>query len=103
MGKNGIAPLGYGAASFNTNINYGTNESNKYVISYFRKEFRLQSPSSIDSFVIDIDRTDSVALFNGEEVFRDDYLSPNAGYRTLASNDLSKKREILVFQSPFRY
>ena len=37
FGKNGIAPLGYGAASFNTNINYGTNESNKYVTSYFRK------------------------------------------------------------------
>ena len=102
--KNGIAPLGYGAASFNTNINYGTNESNKYVTSYFRKEFRLQSPSSIDSFVIDIDRTDSVAIYlNGEEVFRDDYLSPNAGYRTLASNDLIEEEKILVFQSPFRY
>ena len=100
-GKNGIAPLGYGSTSFNTNINYGPNESNKYVTSYFRKEFRLQSPSSIDSFVIDIDRTDSVAIYlNGEEVFRDDFLSPNAGYRTLASNDLIEEERNISISVP---
>ena len=87
--KKGKAPLGYGLSSLNTVINFGPNSNNKYVTTYFRRDFTIRDPSSIDSFVIDIDRTDSCALYvNGVEVYRDGSLIKNANFRTLASNDL---------------
>ena len=87
--KTGQAPLGYGLPSLNTVINFGPSANNKYVTTYFRRDFTIRSPSSIDSFVIDIDRTDSCALYvNGVEVYRDENLIKNANFRTLASNDL---------------
>ena len=87
--KTGQAPLGYGLTGLNTVINFGPSANNKYVTTYFRRDFTIRSPLSIDSFVIDIDRTDSCALYvNGIEVYRDESLIKNANYRTLASNDL---------------
>ena len=76
-------------AGLNTVTNFGPSANNKYVTTYFRRDFTIRSPSSIDSFVIDIDRTDSCALYvNGVEVYRDESLIKNANFRTLASNDL---------------
>ena len=87
--RTGQAPLGYGLAGLNTVINFGPSANNKYVTTYFRRDFTIRSPASIDSFIIDIDRTDSCALYvNGVEVYRDESLIKNANYRTLASNDL---------------
>ena len=87
--KKGKAPLGYGLPSLNTDISFGPSSNNKYVTTYFRRDFTIRDPSSIDSFVIDIDRTDSCALYvNGVEVYRDGNLIKNANFRTLASNDL---------------
>ena len=87
--KKGKAPLGYGLSSLNTIINFGPSSNNKYVTTYFRRDFTIRDPASIDSFVIDIDRTDSCALYvNGVEVYRDGSLIKNANFRTLSSNDL---------------
>ena len=95
------APLGYGLAGLNTVINFGPSANNKYVTTYFRRDFTIRSPASIDSFIIDIDRTDSCALYvNGVEVYRDESLIKNANYRTLASDDLFDEEKNISIAVP---
>ena len=100
--SNGSGSFGYGnAIGINTNISYGPSRTNKYVTTYFRKTFRVEDTNSINSFVLNLDRTDSCSIYlNGNEVYRDDNLRTNASYRTLASNDLLDEDKVLSVAIP---
>ena len=98
----GSGSFGYGnTIGINTNISYGPSKTNKYVTTYFRKTFRVEDTNSINSFVLNLDRTDSCSIYlNGNEVYRDDNLRTNASYRTLASNDLLDEDKVLSVAIP---
>ena len=98
----GSGSFGYGnTIDINTNISYGPSRTNKYVTTYFRKTFRVEDTNSINSFVLNLDRTDSCSIYlNGNEVYRDDNLRTNASYRTLASNDLLDEDKVLSVAIP---
>ena len=98
----GSGSFGYGnTIGINTNISYGPSRTNKYVTTYFRKTFRVEDTNSINSFVLNLDRTDSCSIYlNGKEVYRDDNLRTNASYRTLASNDLLDEDKLLSVAIP---
>ena len=98
----GSGSFGYGnTIGINTNISYGPSRTNKYVTTYFRKTFRVEDTNSINSFVLNLDRTDSCSIYlNGNEVYRDDNLRTNASYRTLASNDLLDEDKVLSVAIP---
>lgn len=85
----GVGQFGYGEGDENTVISYGSNSNNKHVTTYFRKQFYLRDPDSVNSMVIGLVRNDACAVFlNGKEVFRDSSLNDNAQYNTLSSTDL---------------
>jgi hypothetical protein len=85
----GDGQLGYGEGDENTVISYGANSNNKHVTTYFRREFYLRDPDSVNSMVIGLVRNDACAVYlNGNEVFRDGNLNDDASYSTLSFTDL---------------
>lgn len=85
----GVGEFGYGEGDENTVISYGANSNNRHVTTFFRREFYLRDPDSVNSMVIGIVRNDACAVFlNGKEVFRDSNLNDDASYDTLSSTNL---------------
>jgi len=85
----GAGEFGYGEGDENTVISYGSNSNNRHVTTYFRKQFYLRDPDSVNSMVIGLVRNDACAVFlNGKEVYRDSNLNDNAAYNVLSSTDL---------------
>jgi len=67
--KSGPAPLGYGAPAIATTVSYGFVSSNKYITTYFRKEFIMDlTPITVTGMVR---KADGVVLYlNGQELDR---------------------------------
>ena len=67
----GPAQLGYGDGDEATVVSYGPNPSNKYVTTYFRRQFQVNDIPSIASLVMSTLRDDGAVVYiNGTEVFR---------------------------------
>lgn len=71
MWKSGNAELGYGDGDENTIVSYGPDEGNKYITTYFRKEFTVNSLQNVNSLELNILRDDGAIVYiNGIEVAR---------------------------------
>lgn len=80
----GPAQLGYGDGDEATVVSYGPDPNNRYVTTYFRKSFNVESPSRYAQLVLKLLRDDGAAVYlNGIEVFRSN-LRQNADYKTYA-------------------
>lgn len=67
----GNAELGYGDGDENTTVSYGSDGSNKYVTTYFRKTFNVADPNAIGQLSLEIVRDDGAVVYiNGTEVYR---------------------------------
>ena len=87
----GRGQLGYGEGDEEVVIGFGSNPNNKHITTYFRREFTLGAPESVNSLVIGLLRDDASAIYlNGAEVYRDQSLSPGANYNTQSTFDVSK-------------
>ncbi len=81
----GAAELGYGDAPVTT-VSYGSNASNKYITTYFRKTMTIANPSSYTIFIAGIRRDDGCVVYvNGVQVYISNLTAPVA-FNTLAAN-----------------
>jgi len=81
----GAAELGYGDNDEATTVEFGGDDNNKFVTTYFRHEFNIDDPASLLRFDLGVIRDDGVAVyFNGVELLRDS-LAPGAAYNDHAS------------------
>jgi hypothetical protein len=80
----GPSELGYGDGDEATLVGFGGNSSNKYITTYFRRNFDLtQAVALACSVKID----DGVVVYlNGSEVFRNNMPAGNISFSTLALN-----------------
>ncbi|MCA9218481.1 MAG: CotH kinase family protein, partial [Planctomycetales bacterium] len=95
--KSGAAELGYGDGDEQTVVNSGPS-NNKYLTTYFRKEFTVADAESFVSMRLSLLRDDGAAVYlNGVEIVRDN-LPANAGYNTQASNNVGGGEERTFFE-----
>lgn len=97
----GVASLGYAGSTKpqpTTVIGYGPDDRNKYITTYFRKEFDVSDASAIRGLTATLIRDDGAVVYlNGEEVFRTNMPSGAILYTTRASSNVADQREEYSF------
>jgi hypothetical protein len=84
--RTGNAELGYGDGGENTVVSYGSNASNKYITTYFRKTFSVADTSAFTGLELQMIRDDGAVVYiNGTEVYRNNMPTGTIAYNTLAS------------------
>lgn len=82
----GVSHFGYGDGDEATVVSFGPSSSNKYVTTYFRKNFFIADASAFGSFTFNMYRDDGIIIYvNGTEVYRNN-LATNPAYNTAATN-----------------
>jgi hypothetical protein len=83
--SNGVAQLGYGDGDEQTVVKFGPNTANRYITTYFRKQFSVENASSITRLTLKLLVDDGAAVFlNGAPVVYFG-LATNANYLMLAT------------------
>ena len=83
----GAGQLGYGDGDEATVLSYGANSSAKYITTYFRKHFTVDSAAAVTAATLRLRRDDGVVVFlNGTEIYRNTMPAGTITY----SNSLSK-------------
>jgi VCBS repeat-containing protein len=82
----GPAELGYGDDADGrpeaTVVDFGPDAGNKYITTYFRREFTVENVTSVTALAVELLRDDGAAVYlNGVEIVRDN-LPANAAYNT---------------------
>lgn len=91
--KQGTAQLGYGDGDEVTVIEFGPNSGNKYITTYFYKDFYLDTTGLDDTLLIAVLRDDAAAVYlNGELVILDN-MDSTYDYTTWATNIISGGEE----------
>ncbi len=94
----GAAELGYGEGDEATVVSYGPSASNKYVTTYFRRNFTVGSPSSVADLDISLVRDDGAVVYlNGVEVVRTNMPGGTIGSTTLASSTIGDASTPVTF------
>ena len=82
--SSGPSPLGYGENGLATTVSFGSDAGNKFITTYFRKDFNVADPAAFEDLTLSFQRDDGIAIYlNGVEVSRDNL---NAG---AASSDIA--------------
>lgn len=86
--KSGAAPLGYNLPNIATGIGYGGVSSNRFVTTYFRREFTMDfAPMTLAGRM---QRTHGAVLYlNGTEIARQNMPTEPVSYNTFASNTVT--------------
>lgn len=84
--SSGIGEFGYGDGDEATLVSFGPDGGNKFITTYFRKEFNYSGDDSNPvSCILNIRRDDGVVVYhNGVEVLRSNMPSGNVNYLTQA-------------------
>ncbi|MFT3909167.1 MAG: metallophosphoesterase family protein [Ferruginibacter sp.] len=86
----GNAQLGYGDGDEATVVSYGSNASNKYITTYFRKTITVTDTSQFNGYTLNLKRDDGAVVYiNGTEVFRSNMPAGTISYTTKASASAS--------------
>ncbi len=90
--QSGLAELGYGDGDEATVVSYGSQPSNKYITTYFRKTFHVGDLSQISDLTLKLKRDDGAVVYmNGIEIARSGFDSDTSvQYTTLAHNASSE-------------
>lgn len=84
----GAAPLGYGIVGVVTTVGWGPDPVNRYVTTWFRREFDVTDPSDVDALSLGLRRDDGAIVYlNGVEVMREN-LPAIVGPTTLATRSV---------------
>jgi len=95
--SNGAAELGYGDGDEATVVSYGPNQNNKYITTYFRKEFLITNAASYRALELRTDVDDGAVVYiNGTEVFRRGLPNGAITYTTLATDVIEGSNEARV-------
>jgi acid phosphatase type 7 len=82
LSANGI--LGYGDGQV-PQLNFGSDANNKFITTYFRRQFNITNVNSYSDFVINVKRDDGCVVYlNGVEVKRDNLPTGTIMQNTLA-------------------
>ena len=81
----GAAPIGYGDDDEQTIASYGTNASNKYITTYFRRTFAVTNVSRIARLTLKLAVDDGAIVYLNGAAIAAVNLSPGAAYDTLAT------------------
>ena len=94
----GAAQLGYGEGDENTVIGYGPDSGNKYITSYFRREFNLQNAWQISELTVNLLRDDGAIVYlNGQEIVRSNMPAGAVTYTTQSAGTASGADESTFF------
>ncbi len=101
--KTGIAPFGYGESEgLNTVIDYGGDEENKHLVSYYIKKFTIDNPSDAFVYELKLRRDDGAIVYlNGKEVWRSNIADKNAKNNGRASVSLGNNEEAIIHSKLF--
>ncbi|MCM3700252.1 PA14 domain-containing protein [Paenibacillus macerans] len=95
--KTAPASLGYAGSSKpqpTTVIEYGSSASNKYITTYFRKEFQVADTDAIKQLSAALIRDDGAVIYlNGQEVHRTNLPQGAITYNTLAPEAVGDERD----------
>jgi hypothetical protein len=81
----GPAQLGYGDGDEATVVSYGPDSKNKYITTYFRRNFNVSDPAAVSSLLLRLVRDDGAVVYiNGVEVARDRMGTGPVDYLTLS-------------------
>jgi hypothetical protein len=95
----GPAQLGYGDGDEATVVGYGPNASNKYITTYFRRNFTLANANAHLGYLLRVVRDDGVVIhLNGTEVFRQNFNQGGLGHTSLAYTAVSDAEEDQVLE-----
>ena len=97
----GPAQLGYGDGDEARVISYGPDSNNRYVTSYFRREFQLPNPNIITAALkLELLRDDGAVVYlNGTEILRSNMPTGTVAWNTLASSSISAPAESTFYTS----
>lgn len=89
--SNGVAPLGYCTAGCSygivTTVRFGPDAGNKYVTTYFRRNFTVQNPAQVTALNLTLLRDDGAVVYiNGVEAFRTNMPAGAISSATFASS-----------------
>ncbi len=104
--KNGLAQLGYGDGDEATIVSYGSNSTNKYITTYFRKKISISNLASLSSFTANIKRDDGVIVYvNGAAIYRNNLPSGiirnTTRASTAAADDGNTAQKFMINSSVF--
>jgi phosphodiesterase/alkaline phosphatase D-like protein len=86
----GPALLGYGSGKEATVVGYGGNSGAKYITTYFRRHFLVNTPTAFTNLSFGVQRDDGAIVYlNGIEVFRDNMPTGPVNYQTIAPISVS--------------
>ena len=95
----GNAELGYGDGDEETVVDYGLDEDNKYITTYFRHAFSVNNPDDIQTLTLGLKRDDGAIIYlNGTEALRSNMPSGIISYDTFASSAVSGSDEDTFFE-----
>ena len=95
---NGNAELGYGDGDETTVVSYGLDEDQKYITTYFRKEFFVDIVDDFHNLNLRLLRDDGAIVYlNGNEVVRDNMPSGIINYDTPATDAVAFGEEDIFF------
>lgn len=96
----GIAQFGYGNGDEKTVVSYGSNANNKFVTTYFRKQFVVDNAPCLESVTLKLVMDDGAAVYlNGTNILNYQ-LAANASYATPASSVQATNLEDTWFSYP---
>ncbi len=82
----GAGQLGYGDGDEATIVSYGANASAKYITTYLRKHFTVESAAAVTAANLRLRRDDGVVVYlNGTEIYRNTMPTGTITYTTLAT------------------
>ncbi|MCD6347014.1 MAG: CotH kinase family protein, partial [Bacteroidales bacterium] len=87
----GQAPLGYGNNIINQNISYGSDEANKIITYYFRKDFIINNPEIFNSMELELLRDDGALIYLNGSPLLSSNLTDDPDYTTLALSAASSE------------
>ncbi len=100
--SSGYAELGYGDGDEMTVVEYGPDDNDKYITTYFRHMFIMDSPENIQTLSLGLKRDDGAIIYlNGNEVARSNMPSGLISYDTYASSTVSGSNEDTFFEWTF--
>jgi Bacterial Ig domain/Immunoglobulin I-set domain/Immunoglobulin domain len=94
----GPAQLGYGDGDERTVIGFGPNSGSKYITTYFRRSFVVDSPSSFINLTVRLLRDDGgIVYLNGVEIFRSNMPQGFINAFTVAATTIPNSDENVFF------
>ncbi|NQW43015.1 MAG: DUF839 domain-containing protein [Bacteroidetes bacterium] len=94
-----LGKFGYGDGNEKTTLKYGSDPSNKFITSYFRKRFTVLDSTKIDSLICKVLLDDGAVVYlNGKELFRRNMPSGNITNTTTAVSSIYGNDEQFYFE-----